>query len=464
MKSLLIRLGRCLLAGIILVSQSFAQERSIRFFGNGYQSPGTDRIKIPLNESSAVNVSDDFTIECWIRADAVNNTGYVSAAGHGDGWITGNVLIDRDIYGNADPGDFGCSIGTATGLPSHNRVVAFGVNRKGEGITIHGRTHIADNKWHQLTLTRNAATGVIRIFIDGKLDAEGRGPVGSVNYPAGRNSSYPDSDPFLVLGAEKHDGGGAYPSFNGYLDELRISNVVRYEADFNPSIHPFIADEATSALYHFNEGNGNLAKDEAKASSASHGILQVGGNPAGPVWEEESPFSPGYSPVLRDFKAQKNNNSIQLSWKTESDAAPVFEIQRSPDGKNFSNIEKMTRQPGCASCNYRYSDTHPFEGKNYYRIRYISAGKELFSTLLTVSNSEKIEPYRINQEGSSLVVRNNSTIESLVIWNSAGKRLAEKKMIPQGATRIPLGQSRGLAFVHITLEDGTRFTEKLFLR
>ena len=36
------------------------------------------------------------------------------------------------------------------------------------------------------------------------------------------------NDPYLVLGAEKHDAGSDYPSFHGWLDELRVSNVVRY--------------------------------------------------------------------------------------------------------------------------------------------------------------------------------------------------------------------------------------------
>lgn len=465
MKSLPVSLGRWLVAGIILVSQSSAQERSIRFYGNGYQSPGTDRVKIPLNVSTPVNVSDDFTIECWLKCDAADNKGNVFATDHGDGWITGNVFIDRDVYGNADPGDFGFSIGSGQGLPGQTRVIAFGINRKGMGITLQGKTQIADNKWHHMALTRNGSSGEIRLYIDGKLDAEGRGPAGAVNYLPGRSSSYPDSDPYLVIGAEKHDGGGAYPAFNGFLDELRISNSIRYENEFSPQLSPFKADESTSALYHFNEGSGEMAKDEAAGeNSTTHGILKIGGDPVGPVWKEDSPFSSTTAPGFRDFRAQKNNRSIQLSWKSAATPASAFFIQRSRDGKTFSNIEKINKQPGCSTCEYRYSDSHPFEGKNYYRISYAVAGKDIFSPSLLVSNTAKVNPYRINQEGNNLVLRNSSAIESLVIWNSEGKRVAEKKMISQGTTRVALGQARGLAFVHITLDDGTRFTEKLMLR
>ena len=103
MKSSLAILGRCILAGSILVSQSFAQEGSIRFFGSGYLSPGAGRVKISLENSSPANVSMNFTIECWLKCDASLNNGNVSYADHGDGWITGsprNILVSRIRWRN----------------------------------------------------------------------------------------------------------------------------------------------------------------------------------------------------------------------------------------------------------------------------------------------------------------------------------------------------------------------------
>jgi len=38
--------------------------------------------------------------------------------------------------------------------------------------------------------------------------------------------------------------------FNGNIDEFRISDTVRYASDFVPSV-PFVQDEYTVALYHF---------------------------------------------------------------------------------------------------------------------------------------------------------------------------------------------------------------------
>ena len=49
--------------------------------------------------------------------------------------------------------------------------------------------------------------------------ARGSGPTGDVSYRDGRSTTSPD-DPFLVIGAEKHDAGAAFPSYHGWIDEV----------------------------------------------------------------------------------------------------------------------------------------------------------------------------------------------------------------------------------------------------
>ena len=457
MKSLLAAPG-CLLIAVLLSIPSFSQERSLRFFGNGHLSPGKDRVKISLTNGSAVNVSGDFTIEFWLKCNSNENTGNVSSADHGDGWITGNVIIDRDIYGNADPGDYGLSIGAAPGLPSSYRVAAFGINRKGNGVTIQGRMNIADNKWHHIAVTRNAISGQVMLFIDGHKDAEGMGPAGNIDYPKDRATAHPESDPFLVVGAEKHDGGGAYPSYNGFIDELRISTTVRYDSDFTTLAGEFQHDAHTAALYHFDEGSGDLATD---ASSGADGVIFKGGEPTGPVWRDDSPFATGQSSSVKELKARKTEKGMLLSWQAENLSTP-YEIQRSNDGRAFATISIVNGPP--ASRQSTYTDPEPFEGKNFYRIRYVSTGREKYSALAMVNVIPKTQPFKISQQGTALLVANTSPIRSLVIWNNEGKRLVEKTGIHTGTTRVDLNQNRGIAFIHITLEDGSRFTEKLMIR
>ena len=77
---------------------------------------------------------------------------------------------------------------------------------------------------------------------------QGDGPDGDISYPddgvPGNFCGGPcnNSDPFLVIGAEKHDAGAAYPSYRGRFDELRVSSVLRYAANFprprSPGVRP----------------------------------------------------------------------------------------------------------------------------------------------------------------------------------------------------------------------------------
>ncbi len=283
-------LKTCFLSLFVILSSTAAGQYSLRFYGNGVNAPGLDRVKISIdNPHKAADVKGNFTIEFWIKCSFADNNGTVTAASNGDGWITGNIIYDRDIYGSGDYGDYGISLGSCSGCPSNTRVIAFGIDRQGNGATIIGATNVADGAWHHVAVTRRSNNGQLRIFIDGVLDAQGTGPVGDVSYRNNRPTSYPASDPFIVIGAEKHDAGAAYPSYNGFLDELRISKSIRYNGNFTVPSAPFTSDSKTAALYHFDEGSGTSVLDAA--AGASHGTLHYGGSPAGPQWVADQPFA-----------------------------------------------------------------------------------------------------------------------------------------------------------------------------
>ncbi|HXV59919.1 MAG TPA: LamG-like jellyroll fold domain-containing protein [Vicinamibacteria bacterium] len=260
---------------------------SLRFFGNGVAAPGLDRVEIPLDTPHRpVDVGlGDFTIEWWMKATLADNVPSPACTAGNDNWITGNILLDRDVFGQGDWGDWGVSL--------RNGVLAFGVADSGSGQGICGGTLVADGSWHHVAIARRASDGRMRVWVDGAVDAEGFGPMGDITYRDGRPTSYPASDPLLVLGAEKHDAGAAYPSYSGYLDELRLSTMVRYDGNFTPPAAPFAPDATTAALYHLDEGSGNLVGDSSGAAGGpSLGTRRFGGTPAGPLWSSDTPFPP----------------------------------------------------------------------------------------------------------------------------------------------------------------------------
>jgi hypothetical protein len=126
----------------------------------------------------------------------------------------------------------------------------------------------------------------LAIYIDGQRRGAATGPTGDVSYRDGRSTSYA-MDPYLVLGAEKHDAGAEFPSFSGWLDELRVSDTVRYSAGFTVPRTRLAIDSGTAALYHADEGTGTTLGD---ATGDNPGALLVGGSPTGPIWSTDTPF------------------------------------------------------------------------------------------------------------------------------------------------------------------------------
>lgn len=272
---------------------------SLRFHGNG--EGDIDRVKIALDDpfdaddepGPPVDVgTGELTIEWWMKGFLAENAAPPVACGTNGDWIRGNIVLDRDRW---QPGgrDWGVSLGAGR--------VVFGLeNEASQAATFCGVTSVLDGDWHHVAVQRRAADGLVEIWVDGALEASGTGPTGDVSYPGDETPSGTNcnggpclaSDPFLVIGAEKHDAGPEYPSFGGWIDELRVSTVRRYTAPFVRPSAPFPADPATAALYRFDEGEGDVVGDTSGAPGGpSNGVRRFGGSPAGPEWSPDTPFA-----------------------------------------------------------------------------------------------------------------------------------------------------------------------------
>ncbi len=249
---------------------------ALRFFGTGTND--IDRVKIPLTPNKSVDVGGNFTLEWWMKT-AAGNTGNGCTAG-GVGWINGNIIFDRDISGNGDYGDYGVSL--------FGDAIAFGIAVGGNENTICSTVAVDDGAWHHVAATRNTSTGQLCLYIDGAQRGCGTGPTGDMSYRDGRPTGYPNSDPFLVIGAEKHDVDAVnYPAYRGWMDDLRISNSVRYTGNFTRPTGAFTTDVSTIALYHFDEGSGTTLQD---ATGSNPGNVKIGGPSNGPQWSTDKPF------------------------------------------------------------------------------------------------------------------------------------------------------------------------------
>jgi hypothetical protein len=256
---------------------------SLRFHGN--PSAEVDRIKVPIDPQVAADLGGDLTIEFWLKTEPGANPATSCQAGS-DGWTYGNVILDRDVFGNGDYGEYGVSL-------SGGRI-AFGVGRGGKQQTICGLIDVADGRWHHVALTRRFADGVMRIYVDGTESAQGVGPAGDISYRDGRPTGL-STDPFLLIGAAKSDEGLGTHGYSGALDELRLSSSIRYTTPFDRPIAPFTADAGTALLFHFDEGPAGPCVSSILDTSgrATHGQCRHGGSATpGPIYEADAPFVP----------------------------------------------------------------------------------------------------------------------------------------------------------------------------
>jgi NOL1/NOP2/fmu family ribosome biogenesis protein len=115
---------------------------------------------------------------------------------------------------------------------------------------------IAKSSTKAPTQTRTHLAGVIdglttRLYIDSKLFG-----VAQI-----ANRFVPSNEPMLI-GANPQPADELQAPFHGIIDEVRISNVARYDNNFTPA-ERFEPDEHTLALYHFDEGQGEIAHDSS---------------------------------------------------------------------------------------------------------------------------------------------------------------------------------------------------------
>jgi hypothetical protein len=110
------------------------------------------------------------------------------------------------------------------------------------------------NEWNHVAVMFDATTLEMVIGINGILS--------SAPSTFSESSFYADSDQQFVLGAFNSTSGGF---FNGFLDEVRVSDIVRYTGDFAPP-DSLNMDANTRALFHFNETVGSTTFVDASGN------------------------------------------------------------------------------------------------------------------------------------------------------------------------------------------------------
>ena len=201
--------------GITAVGNAQVDTAQSKFGGSSLLLDGTDdRLEI-----YPTTTYDDFTVECWIRL--ANNSG------------TKNILA----FGNESSGRVFFAV-------YNDRIYwdQYGVTSR------HGNTSMSSNTWYHLAWSRTGST--IKLFVDGveqtmtTVGGSGTFPSGAVGNTNG------------IFVGTLSDGA---IDFNGHIDEIRVSNSVRYTTGFTPSTTPFQNDANTVLLLHMDGTDASTA-------------------------------------------------------------------------------------------------------------------------------------------------------------------------------------------------------------
>jgi hypothetical protein len=113
-------------------------------------------------------------------------------------------------------------------------------------LAINVASGMALNTWYHVALVRYQGTWYL--YQNGVLLAQyaTSGTFGNNTYP-------------FIVG----NWGGANAPWQGYIDEVRVSNIARYTAAFTPPTAAFVPDANTMALYHFDVASGSNVADSA---------------------------------------------------------------------------------------------------------------------------------------------------------------------------------------------------------
>lgn len=121
--------------------------------------------------------------------------------------------------------------------------------------------NLADNQWHHVAMTfQSGVSNGVRVYVDGVLSLTTQLTIASQTVG-------------LSIGSGTF---GAMQAFTGVIDEARVSNSLRYNANFTPQAD-LTADASTVGLWHFDEGSGTVAADAG--SYDNDGTLT-----SGPTW------------------------------------------------------------------------------------------------------------------------------------------------------------------------------------
>ncbi|MHC1737925.1 MAG: LamG domain-containing protein [Ignavibacteriaceae bacterium] len=192
----------------------------------------------------------------------------------------------------------------------------FGMDAGG-WVSVIGTTSINTGKWVHVAMVKNGAT--VQLYVNGKLDAS----YSSFNSTPSVNT--------CRIGVQYYNGTlGAGTYFVGNIDEVRIWNTVRTEAQIKANMHRQLTGSETGLVsyYNMNDGSGTTVTD-SKTGNASPGTLENG-----PLWKSSGCFAGPINTLLFDG----SNDYIQVSDANSLDLTDNYTLESWINATTFKSL------------------------------------------------------------------------------------------------------------------------------
>jgi hypothetical protein len=298
-----------------------------------FDSLSQTNVFLPASRAFVISLQRNFTAEFWLRSTALGRVVLSTWSGA----TSDAYALEVELLADG-------RIGTFFGTPfSFSRLMS--------------RTFVGDGVWHHCAITHDSVQSVMRLFIDGALHDSARTQIHRAAFTPSL-----ERRTLLYLGSR----AGRERFFHGELDELKIYRRAK------------TAQELATLEILERETDASLLVSES-FSLFSRSAL-AGARP------DIVRASLAAATRIRDFRAELQNGSVQLSWEfTGPPNTSGFTVEQSTDGNTFQSIGTVEFSP--MQSFYRFTDRPSGAAPKvvFYRIRANLPGRSaLFSPTLKV--------------------------------------------------------------------------------
>ncbi len=298
----------------------------------------TNKSYVNLTNNDAALHLTKFTLEAWVKP-----AGGGATTTTGTGGITAVPIISKGRSEADAPANI--NVNYFLGIDANKKLTADFEEGVGTNRPVVSVTSITDNVWTHVAATYESASAVWKLYINGVLDVTK--DIGSNITPA--NTSIQPA----AIATAMNSTGVSDGYFSGNIDEARIWNVVRTDAEIlNNYKLELTSGTGLAARYGLNEGSGTTTANSI--SSASNGTLvnnpewstgfeppstTVNTPPDAPA--NPSPANGAYSSpastTLCTTVSDPENNSLRVRFfGRKKTAAPKFTIIMLPDTQFYT--------------------------------------------------------------------------------------------------------------------------------